>query len=221
MTDLRRIISWLLLVLVAVVGLGGAVLGISGAPKNSTLSAAATNTLSAPNYTETVVEKTPQGTQTDQLVWQAPDKLGGYIQSGNKRSYVYILPSKSGGSVEYQSVTVSASAPTTHLTFYRQASQSAALTDPAQHYLPYAVHAKNVTQSGSTHTFTLKQTSSQGPVTITFTYTVSGRYVSQLGLAAQGSSVQLTLTAIGSSPPVALPAGARIVAAPVVPSTGG
>jgi hypothetical protein len=209
------------LLLVAVVGLGGAVLGISGAPNDATLPVAAKNTLAASSYTETVVEKTPQGTQTDQLVWQAPDRLGGYIQSGNRRSYVYILPSKTGGSVEYQSVTVSASAPTTHLTFYRQASQSAALTDPAQRYLPAALTATHVTKSGSTYTFAQKQNSSQGPVTIRFTYTVTGRYVSQLGLAAEGSSVQLALTSIGTSPPVALPAGAKILTAPVTPSTGG
>ena len=97
MSDIRRTISWLLLVLVAVVGLGGAVLGITGAPKDATLPVAASNTLAAPNYTETVTEKTPQGNQTDQLVWQAPNRLGGYIQSGNKRSYVYVLPSKNGG----------------------------------------------------------------------------------------------------------------------------
>ena len=50
-----------------------------------------TNTLGAANYTEVVKETTPQGKQTDYLVYQAPDRLGGYVQSGNKRTYVYVI----------------------------------------------------------------------------------------------------------------------------------
>ena len=50
-----------------------------------------------------VTESTPQGKQTDYLVFEAPDKLGGYVQSGNKRTYVYVI-----GDTEYQSLTVSA-----------------------------------------------------------------------------------------------------------------
>ncbi len=79
-----------------------------------------TNTLIAPNYSEVLEERTNQGKQSDYLVFQAPDRLGGYIQSGNRRSYVYVI-----GSTEYQSLTVSAGTPTKKLTFYQQASQGA------------------------------------------------------------------------------------------------
>ena len=34
-------------------------------------------------------------------MYQAPDRLGGYIQSGNKRTYVYVI-----GKWEYQSLTM-------------------------------------------------------------------------------------------------------------------
>ena len=79
MNDLRQLIAWLLLALVAVVGAGAAALGVAQAPKNVPLKQAVANTLGAPNYTEVSPRSTPQGTQTDDLVWQAPDKLGGYV----------------------------------------------------------------------------------------------------------------------------------------------
>jgi hypothetical protein len=218
MSDLRRTISWLLLVLVGVVGVGGAVLGVSLAPGDTPLSDAVANTLSAPSYTQTVTEKTPQGDQTDYLVWQSPDRLGGYIQSGNKRTYVYVLPS-GGASVEYQSVTVPVTADTQHLVFYRQASQGAASLDPAHDYLQYASEAKHPTKSGDTYSFTLTQSSPSGKETGHFTYTVSGQYVSGFGLTVQGASVQMTISSFGSSPTVELPAGAKVVATPTTPTT--
>jgi hypothetical protein len=222
MSDLRRTITWLILVLVGVVGLAGALLGVSQAP--SALSIAVANTKAASSYTQVVTEKTPQGDQTDYLVWQAPDRLGGYIQSGNRRTYVYVLPAPSG-SVEYQSITVPVATATRHLVFYRQASQSAALLDPAHNYLQYASRAKHPTTSGSTYFFTLTQTTASGTETGHFAYTVahtdSGQYISQFGLAVQGASVHMVISAVGSSPLVQLPAGARVVATPTTPSGGG
>jgi hypothetical protein len=219
MSDARRLISWLLLVLLGVVGLGAAVLGVSQAPKNAALVAAVNNTKNAPNYTQVVSEKTPQAAQTDYLVWQAPDRLGGYVQSGNKRQYVYILPSATGP-VEYQSVTQSASASTKHLVFYRQAGGSAESLNPAYAYLQYALEAKHVTHSGNTYTFTLSQTGSEGKETGTFVYTVTGSYVSQFDLTVETSSVRLIISAVGSSPPVKLPAGSRVVALPAGATPG-
>jgi hypothetical protein len=222
MTDLRRTISWLLLVLVAVVGLGGAVLGISLSPTNATLSQAIKNTLAASGYTQVVTEKTSTGNQNDSLIWQAPNRLGGYIESGNKRTYVYVLPTTSGSYFEYQSLTVTPATATRRLVFYRQASQSAAMLDPTHNYLRYASEGKHIVQSGNTYSFTLTQTSSQGKETGKFVYTVSGQYISQFDLTVQGASVRLVLSDIGSSPPVNLPAGAKVVAAPTTtPGTTG
>ncbi len=219
MNNARRLISWLLVVLVGVVGLGAAVLGVSQAPKNAALIAAVNNTKKAPSYTELVTEKTPQGEETYHLVWQAPDRLGGYVQSGNRRGYVYFLPS-AAGPVEYQSITQSASGSTRHLVFYRQAAESAASEDPTQTYLRYATEAKNVTKSGSTYTFTLSQTGTEGKETGTFVYTVTGPYVSQFDVTVAASSVQLAISAVGSSPPVNLPAGSRVVSLPTGATPG-
>jgi hypothetical protein len=219
MSDARRLISWLLLVLVGVVGVGAAVLGVSQAPKNAGLLTAVDNTKNAPSYTQVVTEKTPQGAQTDHLVWQAPDRLGGYIQSGSKRTYVYILPSATGP-VEYQSITQSVSGSTKHLIFYRQAGESAASLDPTQNYLRYPTEAKNVTQSGNTYTFSYSQTGSGGNETGTFVYTVTGPYVSQVHLTVETSSVQLVISAVGSSPPVNLPPGSKVVSLPGATTPG-
>ena len=194
MSDLRQTISWLLLVMVAVVGGGAAVLGVSQAPKNAPLQEAVDNTLAAANYSQVVTETTPQGKQTDYLVFEAPDKLGGYVQSGDKRTYVYVI-----GNTEYQSLTVSANTPTKHLVFYQQPSQGAAAVDPTHHYLRYATTAKNIDQSGSTYSFTL----TQGGQTGHFAYTVSGQYVSEFNLTVKTASVQLVISQVGTSPPVA------------------
>jgi hypothetical protein len=216
-------IGWLLLGLLTVVAAGAAVLGVAqqNAPLYSCAkgqsglecSGAVTNTLTARNYTEVVVEKTLQGNQTENLVYQAPDRLGGYIQSGNKRTYVVVI-----GSVLYQSLTVSTTAPTTHLTFYKQSlapGQGATSLDRVHTYLPYVWQSTNVTSSGSVYTFTLTKSGQTG----SFKYTVSGQYVSQFILTVANASVQLDISQVGSSPPVALPAGARV--AGTAPSSAG
>ena len=205
MRDLRPTISWLLLAMVGVVGAGAAVRGSSQAPSNVPLAKAVANTLAARNYSQVLTESTPQGKQADYLVFQAPDRLGGYVQSGTKRTYVYVI-----GTTEYQSLTVSPSAPTTKLVLYRQASQGAKLLDPVRNYLNYVHEAKHVTQSGSNYSFSLTQQGQVGK----FVVTVSGKYVTQVLLTVQGASVQLVVSQFGSSPPVALPAGAKVVAAP-------
>jgi hypothetical protein len=212
MSDLRQLIAWLLVGLVAVVGAGAAVLGVAQAPKNVPLHEAIDNTLAAPNYTEVLTEVAAQGKQTEYLVFQSPDRLGGYVQSGNKRTYVYVI-----GNVEYQSLTVDANAPTSHLTFYKQASAGAKALDRAHIYLPYASQAKHVTQSGSTYTFTLTKAGQTG----TFVYTVNGQYVSEFLLTVQAASVHLVISQVGTSPPVELPAGAKIVSAPATGSPAG
>jgi hypothetical protein len=205
MSNPRQMIAWLLLVLVVVVAGGAAALGVSQAPSNVPLTQAVDNTLAAPNYSEVVTESTAQGKQTDYLTYQAPDRLGGYIQSGSRRTYVYVI-----GDVEYQSLTVSASAGDKHLTLYKQPSEGAATLDPAHNYLRYASLAKNPKLSGATTTFTVTQSGQVG----TFKFTVAGSYVSSVSLTVKTASVSLVISQVGSSPPVALPAGARILTAP-------
>jgi hypothetical protein len=205
MSDTRNLMSWLLLGLLTVVGAGAAALGVVQSPTTAPLQQAVTNTLSATNYSEVVTEKTSQGMQTDYLVYQAPDRLGGYIQSGNKRTYVVAM-----GTFVYQSLTVANNASTAHLTFYRQQSQGARLLDPAYTYLQYATKGKHITRSGDTYSFTLTNSAKQ---TGAFSYTVTGQYISEMSLVVGTSSVRLDISLVGSSPPVALPAGAKVVGA--------
>ncbi len=210
MSNGRNLTSWLLLGLLTVVALGAAILGVAQSPKNaptrSRVVRGVTNTLGASGYSEVLNEVTPAGKQTDYLVYQAPDRLGGYIQSGNKRTYVYVI-----GKWEYQSVTMAVGASTDHLTLYRQASQGAQALDPAHGYLPYAKQAKDVTNSGDTYTFTLSETTTQGKQTGKFVYTVSGPYVSEFNLSVASASVNLVISEVGTSPPVQLPAGSKVV----------
>ena len=208
MSNGRNLTSWLLLGLLTLVALGAAILGIAQSPKNADLPQAVTNTLGASSYSEVLNEVTPSGKQTDYLVYQAPDRLGGYIQSGTRRTYVYVI-----GKWEYQSLTVASGASTQHLTFYRQASQGAKALDPAHGYLPYAKQAKNVTKSGDTYTFTLTETTAQGKQSGNFAYTVSGPYVSEFNLSVPPSSVNLVISQVGTSPPVELPAGSKVIKA--------
>ena len=169
MNDGRNLISWLLLGLLTVLALGGAVLGVVQAPKNVPLQQAVTNTLAAANYSEVLTENTPQGKQTDYLVFQAPDRLGGYIQSGSKRTYVYVM-----GAFEYQSLTVANDASTGHLVFYRQVSQGAKALDPAHDYLPYAKQAKDIQTVGGHLLVHVGGDHGQGKESGKFAYTVSG-----------------------------------------------
>jgi hypothetical protein len=114
------------------------------------------------------------------------------------------------GSTEYQSLTVSVSNPPKHLTFYRQAGQGAVSFDPAHGYLPYATQVKHPNLSGDTYSFSVTKQGQTGK----FTYTVNGQYVSQFTLTAPNGSIRLDISDVGTSPPVALPAGSKVVSAP-------
>ena len=119
--------------------------------------------------------------------------------------------------MEYQSLTVSANASTKHLVFYRQTSQGATTIDPVHNYLRYAQTASHITTSaGGTYTFTLSQDGETG----TFVYTVSGQYVSEFNLSVKAASVHMVISQVGTSPPVALPAGAKVVKAPATGVSG-
>jgi hypothetical protein len=207
MNGSRNMLAWLLVALVAAAGAGGAVIGVVQSPTNAPLVTAVTNTLSARNYTQVLVENTSRGSQTDNLVFQSPDRLGGYIQSGNRRTYVYVI-----GSTQYQSVTVLAGTPLSRLVFVRQPSQGAVALDPAHGYLPYATQVKHPSLSGDTYSFSL---TSQGQTGL-FSYTVTGDFVSQFTLTvpSQHATVRLNISDVGTSPAVHLPARARVVTAP-------
>jgi hypothetical protein len=209
MTGPRKLIGWLLLVLVGVLAAGGAVLGISQAPKQATLQTAVKNTLAAANYTSDVLENSPQGTQTQHLVYQSSGRLGGYVDSATVRVYVAVI-----GGVEYQSNQVAPGTSTAHLTFQKQASQPAKSYDPVNEYVALAKNPKNVHQKGNTYTFMVTQ---QGQ-TASFTVTVIGQYLSSLTITASGAQLSLTVSSVNTSPAVTLPAGAKVTTAPTAPT---
>ncbi len=200
--DARQGLGWLLVGMVVAVTAGAAALGVSQAPNTAQLTDAVANTLSAPNYNEVATEQTPQGSETAYLTYEAPDRLGGFVESGGRRTYVVFI-----GHFEYQSVTVSAGASTKHLTFYRQSIAGGSAADPAHTYLKLASEGTNQKQSGNTTTMSLNQAGQ----TVTLSYTVSGQYVAQFKGSGQGATVNLVISQVGNAPPVKLPAGAKVV----------
>jgi len=206
---MRKYLSFVLLGVLSLVGLGAAVLGVAQSQSGTDLGQAVKTTLASPNYSEYLVEKTPQGSQTASLVYQAPDRLGGWLQSAGRRTYLVII-----GSTEYISVTRSARVTGAPLTFYKQPTTGAQAVDPAHAYLPYwnchGAPSCPTTRSGATTTVTL----SQGGQTERLTYTVTGNYVSRFTAGIPGGSIRLDITDVGSSPGVSLPKGAKIVSGP-------
>jgi hypothetical protein len=201
---MRKHLSFVLLGVLTLVGVGAAVLGAVQSTSGTSLGQAVTNTLKSPNYSEYLVEKTPQGNQTASLVYQAPDRLGGWLESSGRRTYLVII-----GSNEYISVTRSAKITGTPLSFYRQQTTGAQQVDPAHTYLPFYDKGP-ATRSGSVTTVTLSQS---GQIE-RLTYTVTGNVVSKFAAVTPGGTISLDISKVGSSPAVQLPAGAKIVAVP-------
>ena len=204
---MRKYLAFVLLGILTLVGGGFAVAGAVQSTSDTSLGSAVDNTLKASNFTENLMEKTAQGSQQAQLVFQSPDRLGGWLISGKRKTYLYII-----GNAEYIAITRSVSAPAP-TTFYRQQSQGAVAVDPAHTYLPYYNKGPS-TRNGSVTTVTL----SQGGQTETLTYTVTGNYVSDFKAVVTGGSIDLTISKVGSSPPVELPKGYKITT--TVPTQG-
>jgi hypothetical protein len=212
MSDSKNITAWLLLGLLTVAGAGFAVLGV--VQSHVPVGQAVTYTLAASNYTEDFSQSTPQGTETEHVVFQAPDSLGGFEQIGTQRTYVLIQ-----GNRAFAVTTNGSRASAAHLVFRKANVQPAKLIDPAHRYLPYANQAMHVISNGDTHTFTVTQMGQVGA----FVYLVSGWHVAQMRLAvpAARASVRLNISKVGTSPPVGLPAGATIGTGTFGTSSGG
>jgi len=210
----RNLIGWLLLGLLGAVGAGGAILGVTQAPGAASLQMAITNTLQASSYSESFVEYIDRASQSGVVVYQAPDRFGGYVNVGKgRRTYLYVV-----GDKEYQSVTVPSSQSTAHLTFYVEQSQTpVSEIDLAQRYLRYERLAHQTHRSGTSYSFSL----TQGGQTGTLSYVVSGQYVSKFTIASQGDYVDVNISQVDAAPSVGLPKGSRVVAAPPASSSAG
>jgi hypothetical protein len=204
---MRKYLAFLLLGILTLVGAGGAAIGAVQSQSGTDLGQAVKNTLGASSYTETLVEKTPQGNQSAHLVYQAPDRLGGWLLSAGRKTYLFII-----GTTEYIAVSQSASAPMPK-TFYTQQTTGAQAVDPAHTYLPYYDKGKS-TRSGSVTTVVL----TQGNQKETLSYTVTGNYVSRFTASTPGGTIDLGISDVGSSPAVQLPQGYKTTT--VAPSQG-
>lgn len=200
-----------MLLVLTVVAAGAALFAVRDSPTQVGLQLAVTNTQSASNYTS-VLSTSGISAQAQHLVYQAPQRIGGYIDTGKRRIYVAVI-----NSVEYQSTPVSPTSSSNGLTFVKQPSQPAQSYDPVRGYLPYAAKATHVIKNGDVYRFSVtKQTQ-----TAHFTVTVSGRYVSQLTIGVAKSYTTLTISNVNSSPPVALPPGAKVSSPTTGSSVGG
>jgi hypothetical protein len=193
---MRKYLAFLLLGILTLVGVGGAAIGVVQSQSATGISQAVKNTLGAANYTEDLVEKTPQGNQTARLVFQSPDRLGGWLMSAGRKTYIYII-----GTTEYIAVSQSATAPAPK-TFYTQQTTGAQAVDPAHTYLPYYDKGKS-TRNGAVTTVTL----TQGNQKEVLDYTVTGNYVSKFAAVTPGGTIDLGISNVGSSPAVELPQG--------------
>jgi len=204
-----KFLSFLLLGILTVVGLGAAALGVVQGKSGTELSQAVTNTLKAPSFTEYLVEKTPQGDQTANLSYNAPDRLGGWLDSVGRRTYLVII-----GTTEYISVTRPIKGAKGPIDFYKQQTEGAKAVDPAHTYLMYYDKGTS-TKSGSVTTVTL----SQGGETEKLIYTVTGNYVSNFKAVTPGGTINLAIANVGSAPKVALPKNAKFAASPPASTT--
>jgi len=206
---MRKYLSFVLLGVLSLAGLIATVVGLVQAQSGTSLGQAQKITLASPNYTEHLVEKTPQGNQTANLVYEAPDRLGGWLESAGRRTYLVII-----GSTEYISVTRPKGSANKQLTFYTQQTTGAQAVDPAHTYLPYwnchGAPKCPTSRSGSVTTVTL----SQGGQTEKLSFTVTGNFVSKFAAVTPGGTIDLQISEIGTSPAVALPKGSRVIASP-------
>lgn len=204
---MRKYLAFVLLGILTLAGACFAILGAVQSPSPAPIGKAVSNTLKAANYSEQLVERTPQGNQTASLVFQSPDRLGGWLLSAGRKTYIYII-----GSTEYIAVTTSAKA-TQPTKFYTQRTAGAAAVDPAHSYLSY-YNKGTATHKGAVTTVTL----SQGGQKEVLTYTVTGNYVSDFKAVTPGGTIELGISNVGTSPPVQLPKGYKVTTTP--PSQG-
>jgi hypothetical protein len=162
------------------------------------LARAVTNTLGASGYTEVLSESTNQGNQTGHLVYQAPDRLGGYLDSAGHRMFLVII-----GSTEYLSVATPSTVTSPPSQYFSQATSGVTTVDPAHTYLPYFDKGP-ARRRGAVTTVTLTQDGK----TETLVYTVAGDHVTAFRATTPQGTIRLAISDIGSSPSVTLPAGA-------------
>ena len=200
---------------VAVVGIAIAIVAIAAQSGQSTkgehsskgpvpLATAVTNTLRSSNFTEQLTESTPQGDQSGHLVFQAPDRLAGYLDAGGRRTYLVVI-----GSTEYIAISTPTAGGSAPSSYFSQTSQAATAVDPVHTYLKYASQGA-ARHSGAVTTVTLRKAGQLE----TLVFTVKGSHVVSFHATTPGGSIQLTISNFGSSPSVALPAGAKIVSQP-------
>jgi hypothetical protein len=206
MTDARRTLSWLLLVLVGVVTAGGAFLAVYYAPSQpaTSLNLAVKSTNAATSYTENLKQtSTTNGVGVLHLVVQAPDRAAGYEQGVGRRSYLVVA----GNTVYQTTPTKVTNSTTVHRFRVLHVQNPMSQVDPLPSYLALVNRAKAIHQNGSVYSFTLATNTG---AKAQLSYTITGEYVSRIEVRIPGSVTQIDLTNVNSSPPVMLPAKSLI-----------
>jgi hypothetical protein len=200
MTDARRTLSYLLLVLVAVVTAGGAFLAVYYAPSQpaTSLSLAAKATNAATSYTEDLKETAPTGTAQLHLVLQAPSRAAGYQQARGLRSYFVVV-----NDTVYETVARSInSSITSHRFGIQHVANPLPQVDPLPSYLAVVSRAKAIHRNGDVYSFSLKTNTG---ATALLRYTVTGDYVSGIDVSIPGAVTHIDVTNINTSPPIQVP----------------
>ena len=206
MTDARRILSWLLLTLVAAVTAGGAFLAVWYAPSQpaTSLSLAAKSTKVASSYTENLKQvSTTNGVGQLHLVFQAPSRAAGFQQATGQRLYFVVV----GDTVYQTTPTKISKSITVHHFRVVHAANALSQVDPLSSYLALVSQAKGLHQNGSVFSFSVP-TSSGGKAQLR--YTISGEFVSKIQVNIPGATTQIDVTRINTSPPVKVPAKSSV-----------
>ena len=200
MTDARRTLSYLLLVLVAVVTAGGAFLAVHYAPSQpaTSLSLAAKSTNAATSYTEELQQTSSSGSIHLHLVVQVPGRAAGYEQGTGRRSYVVVA-----NNTVYQSPPAKIAASPAKPRF-RVIHVANPLTqvDPLPSYLNLVGRAKAIHRNGPEYAFSLSTSTGRQAL---LRYTVTGDYVTRIDVVIPGSVTRIDVSHINSSPPIQLP----------------
>ncbi len=198
---MRKYMAFVLLGILTVAGVGFAVLGVVQSKSGTDLGQAVSRTPWRPPTTpSTWCRRRPRATRRPIWSSRPPTGWAATLLASGHKTYLFII-----GTTEYIAVTTTASAPVpTKLLHTEDDRGECPWTRPTR---TCATTTRGPsTRSGSVTTVTL----TQGGQKETLTYTVTGNYVSEFHAATPDGAINLAISDVGTSPPVALPKGYTI-----------
>ena len=184
----------------------GATHQIDDGVKVTSLKQATKNTAAATSYTVDLQQTSKSnGSGGLHAVVDPPDRLAGYQQDSGRRVYFVVV-----NDTVYQTAPAKITAKASSRSYHVEHVTTGAFAqvNPLPSYLNLVNRAKNVRSSGSTYSFHLPN--STGGLS-NLTYTVTGKYVTKIEVTQPGSAVNITISAINSSPQVKAPPTSSII----------